>query len=48
MMEFHLGTERCFDCDGHWRHFEGCPWYKGEPALGLVERVAVMAAVLDD
>ena len=36
---------RCFDCDGKYRHFQGCPEYRGEPALTLEQRVAVYAAV---
>ena len=28
MSEFDYGTERCYDCDGHWKHFPGCPFYR--------------------
>ena len=25
-MEFDYQTERCAECDGHWRHYEPCSW----------------------
>lgn len=40
MNEFDTDTGRCYDCDGKWRHFSGCPFYVGEPALTLEQRVA--------
>lgn len=27
-MEFDHDSERCLDCDGHFRHFPGCPLYR--------------------
>jgi hypothetical protein len=44
-MEYDNETERCYDCDGHYRHFYPCPYYTGEPVLTLEERVAVRALV---
>ena len=41
MSEYDIESERCIDCDGHFRHFEGCPWYVGEPVLSLADRLAV-------
>lgn len=40
-------SERCSDCDGHFRHFEGCPFYEGEPVLDLEARVRVAAIVTE-
>lgn len=38
---------RCFDsnCDGHYRHFQGCEFYEGEPLLSVQDRVAIYAMV---
>lgn len=44
-MEFDYESERCYDCDGHFRHFPGCSLYVGEPALSLEQRVSVAAMV---
>jgi hypothetical protein len=38
-------SERCYDCDGHFRHFPGCHEYTGEPALSLEQRLAVFTLV---
>lgn len=32
-------TNRCYDCDGKLRHFQGCPFYTGEPVLSLTQRL---------
>lgn len=45
MSAFDYESERCLDCDGHFRHFQGCPDYVGEPALSLAQRVQVEAEV---
>lgn len=45
MSEFDYQTERCPECDGHFRHFAPCPFYTGEPALSLEQRIAVEAMV---
>ena len=29
-MEFDYESERCYDCDGHWKHASWCPWVTGE------------------
>lgn len=39
MSEYDYDSERCYDCDGHFRHFEGCYFYRGEPFLDLEARV---------
>lgn len=44
MSEFDYETERCLHCDGHFRHFEGCPYYTGEPVLDLITRLQVATA----
>jgi hypothetical protein len=44
-MEFDYDSERCGECDGHFRHFPGCSWYRGEPVLTLAQRVQVEADV---
>lgn len=44
-MEFDYDSERCFDCDGHWRHFAGCVHYTGEPFLALEQRVELRALI---
>lgn len=44
-MDFDSQSERCIDCDGHFRHFSPCPLAGGEPALSLAERVSVQALV---
>lgn len=36
---------RCGDCDGHWRHFEGCALYTGEPYATLEQRWQIAAMV---
>jgi hypothetical protein len=28
MSEFDYQSERCYDCDGHFRHFPGCSYYR--------------------
>ena len=45
MSEFDRESERCLNCDGHFRHFPGCAFYTGEPVLSLEERVAVRAQI---
>jgi len=42
--EYDEQTERCVHCDGHFRHWPDCPYYQGEPALGLLDRVMLVAA----
>lgn len=44
-MEFDMDTERCPECDGHFRHFAPCPFYRGEPGLPLETRVALYADI---
>ena len=44
-MEFDFDSERCYDCDGHFRHFPGCRFYVGEPALTVQQRVQVHADI---
>jgi hypothetical protein len=38
---------RCYDCDGHYRHFDPCPEYTGEPALPVEARVALQAGLME-
>jgi hypothetical protein len=43
MYGFDPESERCIECDGHFRHFAPCSQYTGEPILNLQERVAMHA-----
>lgn len=44
-MEFDYESERCYDCDGHFRHFPGCDFYEGEPFTTVQQRVAIETMV---
>jgi hypothetical protein len=44
MSEFHFDTERCWECDGHFRHFPGCSEYReSDPRneISLSDRLAI-------
>lgn len=54
MLEFDGGTERCYDCDGHFRHFAPCPLFREDDprnSTSLFARLAVhtiLNEVLED